>query len=377
MTKTSHQGIFYTVSKKTNKKTYYARYTDASTKKQLKINLGNSLTVAVKKFKEIKNNHFNSDFKINIYDKQLSKHFQKNLFKNLYLEFQKVEFKKWSLHEQRTKKSRFEKWILPKFGTMEIEKINYSDVQDFINELDSLNNIGSIKCARKTQENIKSSIQSFFTFLKKEGILKRDNPVQHVSIKPYDNHVPMNLTINQITNFYQNIFDIDITDLENRKKRLLLILMIHGRRWGEAVNLCWSEIDFVSNNYVIPAQKSKDKKTHKHQMTTLLKNEFLELQEFRDDNNNIFINPKTNLPYITISKFFKTIKINSNIPITFRCQDFRHVVGTVARNTLGLPLEDIRDVLGHSSVKTTEIYSDKDSKNSKVVISQLFELFNL
>ncbi|AXX95174.1 MULTISPECIES: tyrosine-type recombinase/integrase [Arcobacter] len=377
MIKTSHQGIFYVVSKKTNKKTYYGRYTDLQGKQQ-KVNLGESLTIAVQKFKQIKsNNEIDSKFKSNVYGNKLANALSKTLFKTAFLEFERVEFKKWSKQEQQTKKSRFTKWILPKFGSMEIDKINYSDIQEFINDLDNKNSIGSIKCARKTQENIKSSIQSFFTFLKKEGILKRDNPAQHVTIKPYDNHVPMTLTVEQITLFYKNIFDIDITDLENRKKRLLLILMIHGRRWGEAVNLCWSEINFVANNYIIPAHKSKDKKTHSHQMTNFLRSEFLELQVLRGEDDFIFINPKTKTPYSTISKFFKSIKIASNVPLSFRCQDFRHVVGTVARNSLGLPLEDIRDVLGHGSVKTTEIYSDKDSHNSKIVIHKLFELFDL
>lgn len=112
-------------------------------------------------------------------------------------------------------------------------------------------------------------------------------------------------------------------------------------------------------------------------MTNFLRSEFLELQVLRGEDDFIFINPKTKTPYSTISKFFKSIKIASNVPLSFRCQDFRHVVGTVARNSLGLPLEDIRDVLGHGSVKTTEIYSDKDSHNSKIVIHKLFELFDL
>lgn len=376
MIKTSHKGIFYTVSKRTNKKSYYGRYTD-SQGKQIKVNLGESLTIAVQKFKQIKsNNQIDSKFKSDVYGNKLANALSKTLFKTAFLEFERVEFKKWSKQEQQTKKSRFKKWILPVFGNMEIDKINYSDVQNFINDLDNKNSLNEIKCSRKTQENIKSSIQSFFTFLKKEGILKRDNPAQHVTIKPYDNHVPMTLTVEQISNFYKNIIDIDSTDLENRKKRLILILMIHGRRFGEAVNLCYSEINFLNNTYIIPAHKSKDGKTHVHKMTKFLRTELLEMLPLKEDFDFIFINPKTKTPYSTISKFFKSIKIASNVPLTFRCQDFRHVVGTLSRNNLGLPLEDIRDVLGHSSVKTTEIYSDKSSHNSEIVISKLFDLFN-
>ncbi|RXJ98378.1 hypothetical protein CRU98_10085 [Arcobacter sp. CECT 8986] len=377
MIKTSYKGIFYKVLKSDNKRHYYGRYIDKEGKPK-KVNLGTSLTIAVKKLDQLKKGNKPNDFNSKIYGDKLSKALSKTLFKTCYLEYLRVEFKKWSISEQKTKKSRFKNWILPKFGHMEIDKINYSDIQEYINQLDYKNTNGEIKCARKTQENIKSSIQSFFTFLKKEGLLKRDNPASHVTIKPYDNHVYMNLSVNQISTFYKNIIDIDTTELEVRKKRLMLILMIHGRRFGEVKNLEWGEINFLENEYLIPAHKSKDKKTHFHEMTDFLRKEFLELQVYRKvDDSYIFINPKTNKPYSDISKFFKSIKIASDIPVSFRCQDFRHVVGTFARKELGMPLEEIRDVLGHGSVKTTEIYSERKTENSKIVNNKLFELFDL
>lgn len=377
MISTSHKGIFYRVSKKDNRKTYIGRYTDKEGNPK-KVILGNTLTIAVKKLKELKKGNTPDKFDSNTYGKKLSNALSKIIFKTCYLEYQRVEFKKWSSQEQKTKSSRFKKWILPEFGSLEIDNINYSDIQEFINRLDDRNSLGEIKCARKSQENIKSSIQSFFTFLKKEGILKRDNPAQHVTIKPYDNHVHMTLTVEQISTFYKNIIDIDTTDLEDRKKRLMLILMMHGRRWGEAKNLEYCEISFLENMYIIPAHKSKDKKSHFHTMTEFLRREFLELQVFKkQDETFVFTNPKTKKPYSTIQKYFKSLKVASDIPTSFRCQDFRHVLGTIARKELGMTLEDIRDVLGHGSVKTTEIYSERKITNSKIVNDDLFSLFGL
>lgn len=378
MIKTNHKGIFYTVSVRTGKKTYYGRYLDVN-KKPTKVNLGNSLTIAVKKFNSIKQNEYKPDtFNSKVYGDKLSKALEKSLFKTAFLEYKRVEFKKWSIQEQKTKASRFKKWILPAFGNMEIDKINYSHVQEFINSLDSRNELKEIKCSRKSQENIKSSIQSFFTFLKKENILHRDNPAQYVTIKPYDNHVPMTLTIEQISTFYQNILNIDTTDVEDRKKRLMLILMMHGRRLSDIKFMEKTELRFVTNEYLVPAQKSKDGKTHFHKMTDLLRREFMEILVYLDPKDNfLFTNPRTKVPYSTISKFFTTVKKTSGIPLSFRCQDFRHVVGTVARNNLDMPLENIRDVLGHGSVTTTEIYSEKNSMNSKTVNNSLFELFGL
>lgn len=375
--KTKHSGIFYIISKKTNKKIYYARYWD-NNKKQKNVSLKcSSLNLALKKYNQIIKS-LNRPVSLVDYNKELLKSFTKDSVEVLYFEYIDVEGKKWSNQELLTKKSRFKNWILPHFGKMSIHDIKYSHVQSFINNIDDKKLL-----ARKTQENLKSSIQSFFTYCIKEGYLQTGNPAQYVQIKAYDNHVPMTLTLEEIIRFYQTIIDIDVkssfnhaTNLDNRKKRLMLILMIHGRRWGEARNLCWSEIDFISDVYVIPAHKSKTKKTQKHKMTDFLRRELMELKVINTDNEDyVFLNPQTKAPYETINKFFRTIKKKSNIPLSFRCQDFRHVVGTVAYQNLDLPLENIRDVLGHGSVTTTEIYSDKDSLNSKKVLTSLFELF--
>jgi hypothetical protein len=130
MIKTSHKGIFYIFSKKTTKKVYYGRYTD-SNDKAIKINLGSSLTDAVIKLKMLKRNErIDTDFESKKYGKKIATLLSKTLFKTAFLEFKRVEFKKWSPREQQTKTSRFNKWILPRFGNMEIDKINYSDIQN-------------------------------------------------------------------------------------------------------------------------------------------------------------------------------------------------------------------------------------------------------
>ncbi|RXJ82636.1 hypothetical protein CRU95_00805 [Arcobacter sp. F2176] len=373
---TSYPNIYYYISPKTNKKVYFGRY--YKDRKQKTITLGSSLNTAIKKMNLIKKGISKKDSSKLVYNKEILKTHDKHSIEVLYFEYIDIEGKKWSTQELKTKKSRFKRWILPHFGKMNIHDVRYSHIQKFINDIDDKKLL-----ARKTQENLKSSIQSFFKFCIKEGYLNTGNPAQYVDIKAYDNHVPMTLTLEQIIRFYQTIIDIDChsspnhsANLDNRKKRLMLILMIHGRRWNEAQNLCWSEIDFISNLYIIPAHKSKTKKTQKHKMTDFLRLELMELKVISNDGEDfLFINPQTKNPYSSINTFFKTIKKKADIPKTFRCQDFRHVVGTVAYQNLGIPLENIRDVLAHGSVTTTEIYSDKDSLNSRKVLTSLFELF--
>ncbi|MGM0518186.1 MAG: tyrosine-type recombinase/integrase [Campylobacterota bacterium] len=377
MTKTNYPNIYYVINK-SNKKIYYGRYKNKNGK-YVKKNLGSNLRLAVSKLTSLKRNEtINNNFLNEKYNISLQKALSKTTFLTAFDEYKRVVFPMLSTDEQNTRTSRFKKWILPKFGSMEINNIRYSHIQEYINELDDKNTKKEIKCSRKTQEHIKSSIQSMFTYLTKENIYTKNNTARHVTIKAYDNHVPMTLTAQQIKTFYQNIINLDVTDLEVRKKRLMLILMIHGRRLNEARNLEKCELRFLDNEYVIPAHKSKDGKTHFHKMTKFLRYELLEMTVYmKDSETYLFTNPTTNKPYRDISKFFTSIKMASNIPLTFRCQDFRHVIGTVARKQLGMPLEDIRDVLGHGTVTTTEIYSDKNSDNSRIVNNKLFDFFGL
>jgi len=282
----------------------------------------------------------------------------------LFKDYMHVDGMKLSLKEQSTRISRFNKWILPALGKYQFKTIKYKHIQKLINDIDDAELLD-----RKTQTHIKSAISALYSYATKNEYFNNHNPAQFVEILPFDNHRNLPIDKDGVTRLFKAILE-----LENKQYRLMFIFLMHGRRLKEVLNLEYKDIDFINQVHVIPAHKSKTKKTQMHMMTNLLNTQLnLHLLDKDIQNGYVFINPNTDLPYVDISRVFKKLKDTADITQNFQMTDFRHIIGTFVRKVCNLPLEDARDTLGHGSIKTTEsFYEDRFSKTSKDTVQAVF-----
>jgi len=283
----------------------------------------------------------------------------------LFKDYMHVDGLKLSQKEQSTRIGRFNKWILPKLGKMQFKTIKYKHIQELINTIDD-----SELLDRKTQTHIKSGISALFSYATKNEYFDRPNPAQFVEILPFDNHRNLPIDKDGVTRLFQSILEI-----EDSQYRLMFIFLMHGRRLKEVLNIEYKDINFVDSVHVIPADKSKTRKTQMHMMTNLLSSQLnLHLKRTNIDDGYIFLNPNTGLPYVDISRVFTKLKDAADITQTFQMTDFRHIIGTFVRKVCDLPLEDARDTLGHGSIKTTErFYEDRFSKTSKDTVQAVLD----
>ena len=283
----------------------------------------------------------------------------------LFKDYMHIDGMKLSTKEQSTRISRFNKWILPALGKMQFKNIKYRHIQKLINDIDDAELLD-----RKTQEHIKSAISALFSYATKNEYFDKNNPAQFVQILPFDNHRNLPIDKDGVTRLFKTILEI-----ENFQYRTMFIFLMHGRRLKEVLNIEFKDIDFINDVHVIPANKSKTKKTQMHMMTNLLSTQlktYLKINDIKD--GYIFLNPNTGLPFVDISKFFTKLKENADITQNFQMTDFRHIIGTFVRKVCDLPLEDARDTLGHGSIKTTEsFYEDRFSKTSKDTVQAVLD----
>lgn len=85
-----------------------------------------------------------------------------------------------------------------------------------------------------------------------------------------------------------------------------------------------------------------------------------------------FINPDTNKPYTTIYKGFKHAFKKAGIPYV-RFHDLRHKVGTTLIEK-GVDINTVKNILGHSDIKTTQIYLNYNEDRNKKAIDILDKL---
>ncbi len=155
--------------------------------------------------------------------------------------------------------------------------------------------------------------------------------------------------------------------VSNLLRPIVIIALNTGMRKGEIMQLKWDDLDLEGRT--INVRKTKSGKPRTIPINSRL---LVELQTLRSTNGNstsLFTNPKTGQAYKTIRKHFETAREEAQLR-NFTFHDFRRTFGS--RLALaGVDLNRIKELLGHASIKTTEIYLHADSKDIQDAVEVL------
>ena len=148
-----------------------------------------------------------------------------------------------------------------------------------------------------------------------------------------------------------------LLEVSNPTLRAMIILALNtGMRVGEILNLKWEHV-FMKQKYLV-ALNPKNGKPRK-----LLINKKLEtvLKSIPVLSEYVFTNPKTKTKYQNIKKTFSRAVEKAKIPhITFH--ELRHTVAS-RLNEQGVDILTIKEILDHSNITTTQLYTHTPRKN--------------
>lgn len=223
--------------------------------------------------------------------------------------------------------------------------------------------IESFKEWLKIERKLKnSSINRYLEILSKmfnlgiDNRLISQNPVNKVKKLLEDNHKVRFLTKDEEDRLYKALPEF--------LKPIVTTALQTGMRKGEILNLKWSNIDFEYG--FIELLKTKSGKARKIPISDKLK----QVLNKQDKNNQyVFMNPETGLPYVDIKKSFNKAMEKAGIK-NFRFHDLRHTVATRLVEK-GIDLLVVMDILGHSKIETTMRYLHPIPKRKSDAISVL------
>ena len=139
-------------------------------------------------------------------------------------------------------------------------------------------------------------------------------------------------------------------------KSMIIFALNTGMRVGEILNLKWEHI-FFSRNYLV-ALNPKNNKPRKILINNTLKAVIENLPKLSE---YVFTNPQTKTQYKNIKKTFSRTVERAGIPhISFH--ELRHTVAS-RLNEKGVDILTIKEILDHSDVKTTQLYTHTPRKN--------------
>jgi len=195
------------------------------------------------------------------------------------------------------------------------------------------------------------------------NILKKD-VTQNIKRPKKEKRIPVVLTKSEVTSL--------LNALNNKKSKLIISLMYAtGMRVSEITHLKIQDLDF--NEKIGQVKQGKGKKDRNFNIPDNLFNKLKKYAEAQKANNEIYLfsgRDKTKMSERNIQKIVSETAKKANINKSVHCHTLRHSFATHLLEN-GIDIRVIQELLGHSDISTTQIYSHVSSEMLKKVKSPL------
>ena len=244
-------------------------------------------------------------------------------------------------------------FFIPK--SLSASKVRLNDLKEFITSISEI-------LSETSQSRIISSIKSFYKFLLIENLIQSD-PSENLVSPKVGRKLPNVLTIEEINLIIKSI---ETSHIGIRNKAIIEIIYGCGLRVSELTNLLLSNL-FLKQGYIkIIGKGNKERLTPIGSLAVESLNDFLKnirpnLKINDKFSDHVFINNRgTSLSRSMIFKMIKRYVLKANINKDISPHSLRHSFATHLVEG-GANLRAVQEILGHSSITTTEIYTHLDS----------------
>tara|TARA_B100001093_G_C26777503_1_gene993064 strand:- start:409 stop:1293 length:885 start_codon:yes stop_codon:yes gene_type:complete len=227
----------------------------------------------------------------------------------------------------------------------------------------------SSSCSKPSLNRKLSSLRQFFRYLIKLEVIKVNPMIQIVSLKT-DKKIPSFITIQEM-NFLLDKVIYDDDYIGRRDKVIIEMFYNTGIRLSELIAIKVHDIDFSQSQLKVFGKRSKER------IIPLLNSHLISLSEYLKFKKELF--PNTNflfttnsgdvmypkLVYRMINSYLQRVTtVNQKSPHVLRHAFASHMLND------GADLNAIKEILGHASLTSTQIYTHTSVEQLKVVYKQ-------
>jgi integrase len=164
--------------------------------------------------------------------------------------------------------------------------------------------------------------------------------------------------------------DLNAVAFTHYLKPLLTILLHTGARRGEAFSLEWRDVDFAKRVMTVRGETAKSGKTRVIPLNAVALSTLTEWRkQSPKDNPLVFPSPVTGGRLSHINVAWRNLTAAAEIK-GLRTHDLRHTFASrcLAR---GADINTVRELLGHSDIKTTAIYLHSTAQDKAAAVERL------
>ncbi len=256
----------------------------------------------------------------------------------------------------------FQAFCNQEYSDESIATVNYAQIRNWIVSL------VNAKISNRTINRKVSSLKSFYKFLQKTKQIETNPLVKHQALKVLK-QVQVPFSEKEIFNVLNALDDGDFESVRN--KLMVELFYSTGMRRNELINIKISDIDYVNETVKVLGKRNKER------YIPLLKTVKVSLLKYCAIRENIDISG----PYLFLTKNGKKIydtlvyRVINNYfsAVSSKVKKSPHVIRhSFATHLLneGADLNAVKELLGHSSLASTQIYTHSSLGKLKEVYNQ-------
>ena len=259
------------------------------------------------------------------------------------------------------KKDTYDYLEFLKKNNIDIKNSNYKIVEEYSKYLYKK------KLSKRSIARKYSSIRTFYNYLEKKNILENnifnlvENPKKEEKLPRFINEYELD-----------KMFEIPDNSPKGQRDRLILeILYGTGVRVSELVNIKINDIDFNNNSIKVRGKGNKDRyvfygKYCKEAINNYIKNGRISLLNGQTSGYLLLNRFGKNISVVSIRKILNEIINKCSLDIKISPHVLRHTFATHLLNE-GADIMHVKELLGHSSLSTTSIYTHVTNEKIKEV----------
>lgn len=235
-----------------------------------------------------------------------------------------------------------------------------NDIRDYLFKLKS-DGLRSSSIARQIV-----SIKKFFEYLLNEGLISED-PSALINSPKIWKTIPETLSVNEVSLLLSYVSNIKKYRHAFRDKVIIELAYACGLRVSEIVNLQINSIYFEESYIQVTGKGQKDRLIPVNKTTLSMIDEYINTERTKFSSNSNFLFISQHKKPLTRQRIWQIIKLhirNAGIIKNVSPHTLRHSFAThILEN--GGSLRAIQEMLGHSNISTTEIYTHLEKNRLK------------
>lgn len=271
-------------------------------------------------------------------------------------------FKYMKIHFHLTNESDFTQIDIKDFPLEKVKDIKLDDIHSFIAYLAT-----NLKSKAATRARKISTIRIFFNYLTNKAHILEINPAQTLETPKQDKRIPKYLSLDDS----KKLLNITASEENRNKERdyaIITLFLNCGMRLSELVGINIKDIDFNECKLNVIGKGNKERTIYLNKACMNAIDGYLNIRpkekiQYNSKDALFLSERRERISNRTVQYIVKQELLKAGLDINkYSVHKLRHTAATLMYKYGNVDIRALQELLGHTSISTTEIYTHVDNE---------------